>query len=348
VAEQADAKVSKTFKGNLVWVRFPPSPPNRRSALRAVEQRLSLLAVQLNRGNYRLKMKKNEISFDALPSSAVSVTTLVICLKCAFDFFTKQLKLAPRTAYSELKKHVPEETDFSGASTSRPHFFESQRDHCPYCNAPKRWFARFKAFRVDGQTSLEKERKKLWAELKKKPERFTLWHPARTRMQIFSEWLERLHKTTNLDDDAWLLPVALLYVRRTNPSHELEEAITGGVSRIQLSRQIEDSWRYENGWLYVSPALYGDVLLVQHLLSRSHLHGGRSFEGRLTLQELIRRLRRIGYFTARGVETEDPSELFELAFAKIVDSGPSGVYYAVDRGDYLEKLKSIYEKKRDK
>jgi hypothetical protein len=29
VAEQADAKVSKTFKGNLVWVRFPPSPPNR-------------------------------------------------------------------------------------------------------------------------------------------------------------------------------------------------------------------------------------------------------------------------------------------------------------------------------
>jgi hypothetical protein len=27
VAELADAKVSKTFKGNLVWVRFPPSPP---------------------------------------------------------------------------------------------------------------------------------------------------------------------------------------------------------------------------------------------------------------------------------------------------------------------------------
>lgn len=28
VAELADAKVSKTFKGNLVWVRFPPSPPS--------------------------------------------------------------------------------------------------------------------------------------------------------------------------------------------------------------------------------------------------------------------------------------------------------------------------------
>jgi hypothetical protein len=27
VAELADAKVSKTFIGNYVWVRFPPSPP---------------------------------------------------------------------------------------------------------------------------------------------------------------------------------------------------------------------------------------------------------------------------------------------------------------------------------
>jgi hypothetical protein len=293
-------------------------------------------------------MKKSEISFGSLPSSAVSETTLVICLKCAFDFFTRQLKLAPRTAYTELRKHVPEETDFSGASTARPHFFKDGIDHCPYCNAPKRWFAQFRAVRVDAHPSFEKERKKLWAELKKNPDRFTLWHPTRTQMQIFSEWLERLHKSTNLDDEAWLLPVALLYVRRANPSHDLEEAIAGGVNRVQLSRQVDDSWRYENGWLYVSPLLYGDVLLVQHLLSRSHLHGGRSFEGRLTLQELMRRLRRIGYFSAKGIETDDPMEQFELAFARIVDSGPTGVYYAVDRAEYLDKLKSIYEKKRDK
>ena len=32
----------------------------------------------------------------------------------------------------------------------------------------------------------------------------------------------------------------------------------------------------------------------------------------------------------------------------LVDSGPSAVYYAVDRKDYLDKLKSVYEKKRDK
>src|SRR5262249_18950046 len=175
-------------------------------------------------------MKRTEISFDSLPSSAVSDTTLIICLKCAFDFFTKQLKLTPRTAYSELKKHVPEETDFSGASTARPHFFEEEGDHCPFCNAPKRWFARFRAFRVDAHPSFEKERRKIWNELKKKPDRFTLWHPTRTQMQIFSDWLERLHKSTNLDDDGWLLPVALLYVRRTHPSNDIEVAISKGVS----------------------------------------------------------------------------------------------------------------------
>jgi hypothetical protein len=62
----------------------------------------------------------------------------------------------------------------------------------------------------------------------------------------------------------------------------------------------------------------------------------------------MRRLKRIGYFEVREIEAEDPMEEFELAFARIVDSGPTGVYYAVDRGDYLAKLKSIYEKKRDK
>jgi hypothetical protein len=293
-------------------------------------------------------MKKSEISFETLPSSAVSRTTLVICLKCAFDFFTRQLKLAPRTAYSELKKHVPEQTDFSGASTARPHFFEEEGDHCPFCKAPKRWFARFAAVRVDAHSSFEKERRKIWADLKKHPDRYTLWHPTRTGMQIFSEWLERLHKATNLDNEDWLLPVAVDYVRRSAPSRKLEEAVAGGVRRVQLSRQVEDGWRYENGWLYVTPDIYGDVLMVQHLLSRSHLHGGRTFEGRLTLQELMRRLKRIGYFEVREIEAEDPMEEFELAFARIVDSGPTGVYYAVDRGDYLAKLKSIYEKKRDK
>ena len=295
-------------------------------------------------------MKKPEISFDSIPSSSISETRLKICLKCAFDFFTKQLKVAPRTAYSELKKHVPEQSDFTGASTARPHFIDEEGEltHCPYCNGPKRWFAEFLALRIDAHESFEKQRKKLWTALKKDPDRYTLWHPERTQMQIFSEWLERLKRHIDFDNDQWLLGVAIEQVKRAAPSNDWDEALAGGVRRVQLSRQAEDGWSYEKGWLYVSPHLYGDVLMVQHLLSRSHSHGGRTFEGRLTLQELIARLRRIGYFDTKGITTRDPYEAFELAIAALVASGPQAVYYAVDRSDYLAKLKSTYEKKRAK
>jgi hypothetical protein len=294
-------------------------------------------------------MKKPEVSFDSLPDSAVSETVLNICLKCAFDFFTRQLKLAPRTAFSELKKHVPGEADFTGAATARPHFFpDEEQTHCPYCNGAKRWFARFKATRVDAHPLFEKERKKLWTALRKDPERFTLWHPDRTQMQIFSEWLERLQRSQDLDGNAWLLAVAVDYIGRAVPSKELDQVLAQKVKRVQLSRQLKEAWRFDNSWLYVGPELYGDVLLIQHLLSRSHLHGGRSFEGRLTLHELIVRLRRIGYFEARGIETRDQYEAFEQAVASIVASGPPAVYYAVDRSEYLKQLKATYEKKRGK
>lgn len=324
VAELADAKVSKTFGITSRVGSIPTIPINH--------------------------MKKPEISFDTLPSSAISETRLKICLKCAFDLFTKQLKVAPRTAYLELRKHVPEQSDFSGASTARPHFFDEEGEltNCPHCNGAKRWFAEFRALRIDAHESFEKQRKKLWTALKKDPDRYTLWQPERTQMQIFSEWLERLKRTIDFENDDWLLEVAVEQVKRASPSTDWQTALEGGVRRIQLSRQTEDGWSYEKGWLYVAPHIYGDVLMVQHLLSRSHSHGGRTFEGRLTLHELIARLRRIGYFEAKSITTRDPYEAFEIAIAALVASGPQAVYYAVDRSDYLKQLKSTYEKKRAK
>src|SRR5260370_39208216 len=125
-------------------------------------------------------MKKPEIGFESIPDSAISVTTLNICLKCAFDFLIRHLKLTLRTAYSELKKHVPEEADFTGSATSRPHFLDQANgDHCPYCNGSKRWFAAFHAVRIDAQPSFEKERKKLWRDLKTQTNEFENWVPER-------------------------------------------------------------------------------------------------------------------------------------------------------------------------
>ena len=293
-------------------------------------------------------MNTPDVDFDILPASAVHKSSLTICLKCAFDFFTKQLGLTPRTAYSELKKHVPEEADFSGAATARPHFFESEDlEQCPYCNGSKRGFARFYSYRVDAHASFERQRKKLWTALKKQPDRFTLFTADRTQMQIFSEWLERLKSRTDIEDEGWLLQIAFEQLRRTYPTQNWHEVLEG-VARIQISHRIEGDWNSDGAVLHVSPAIYGDILLVQHLLSRSQQHGGRTLEGRLTLQELMGRLRRLGYLEVKQVEAREPQQAFEEAVSKLVASGPSAVYYAVDRSDYLEKLKSMYEKKRAK
>jgi len=293
--------------------------------------------------------KKTEVNFESIPRSLVFEVTLTLCLKCAFDFFTKQLKLAPRTAFSELKKHVPEESDFTGTGTSRPHFFEGPDiDHCPYCNAPKRWFARFRALRIDSHPSIEKERKKLWTALKKDPERFVIWTHPKNNTEIFSEWLDRLKRRSNLDTDEWLIPVAVEAVHRKHPSAELDSAVRAGVRRVQISRQLDADWNYSDGWLYVAPEAYGDILLIQYLLSRSHLHGGRTLEGRLTLQELMSKLKRIGYLDARGIEFSDLYQTLEESVEKLVASGPTAVYYAVDRSDYMKQLKTVYDKKREK
>jgi hypothetical protein len=302
-----------------------------------------------NRSSSAAVRKKAEVSFDLIPRSLVFEVTLTLCLKCAFDFFTRQLKLSPRTAFSELKKHVPEESDFTGASTSRPHFFEGPGvDHCPYCNAAKRWFARFKATRIDQHPSIEKDRKKLWTALRKEPERFAVWTHPKTPSEIFSEWLDRLKRRSSLEDDEWLIPVAIEAVQRNHPSASLDSAIQAGVKRVQISRQLDDDWSFADGWLYVAPAAYGDILLTQYLISRSHLHGGRTFEGRLTLQELMSRLRRIGYFEARGIKFSDLYQTLEQSVDNLIASGPTAVYYAVDRGDYLRQLKTVYDKKREK
>lgn len=293
--------------------------------------------------------KRTELSFEMIPRSLVLEVSLTLCLKCAFDFFTKQLKLAPRTAYSELKKHVPEESDFTGAGTSRPHFFEgSDTSRCPYCNAAKRWFARFKATIIDSHPTIEKERKKLWSALKKDPERFALWTHTKTAREIFSEWLDRLKKRSNLESDEWLMPVALETIQRNHPSADLDLAIGSGVKRIQISRQMEPDWSLSDGRLYVRPEAYGDVLLIQYLISRSHLHGGRTFEGRLTLQELMSRLKRMGYFDIKGIGFSDLYETLEQSVDKLVASGATAVYYAVDRSDYLKQLRTVYDKKREK
>lgn len=89
--------------------------------------------------------------------------------------------------------------------------------------------------------------------------------------------------------------------------------------------------------------VYSEVLIVQYLVSRSHVHGGRTLEGRLTLPDLVRRLRYGGYLDSKGISQGDQFEVLEQLIEAVAGgSGNIKVYYIVDRRGFLEKVKSVY------
>jgi hypothetical protein len=67
-----------------------------------------------------------------------------------------------------------------------------------------------------------------------------------------------------------------------------------------------------------------------------------TFEGRLTLGELIRRLRGAGYLRAAGVQSDDAGDAFEQLI-EILGGGEAGMkfYYVVDRRALLAQLKVL-------
>ena len=84
-----------------------------------------------------------ELDFSEFPPGTVTEYTTLVCLACIFDIFTKQIELAPRSAYSEIKRYSPTVAELTSRKAVRP-FFDSEEKHprCPYCNAAKRWHAR--------------------------------------------------------------------------------------------------------------------------------------------------------------------------------------------------------------
>jgi len=85
-------------------------------------------------------MKNRELDLSEFPVGTVTEFTTLVCLACIFDIFTKQLGLAPRTAFSEIKRHTPEIEELTTRSAKRPYFDSDEKHpHCPYCKSAKRW-----------------------------------------------------------------------------------------------------------------------------------------------------------------------------------------------------------------
>ncbi len=287
--------------------------------------------------------KRRELDWSAFPPGMANEYSTYLCLACIFKIFTAQLGLAPRTAYSEIKRHSPNISELTASTAARPYFDSAEKNpHCPYCNAARRWHARLDTYRIEGGKATDALRRALIKSLPKTDEQFKFVETKSDRRTLFFEWLDMLDRTLDLDSDEWLLEATRAYLQRRDTKTDWNEAFDG-ISVVRRSQRLEDGFERDGKRLFLAPALYNDSLLVQYLVSRSHKHGGRTFEGRLTLMELVRRLRYSGHLKAQGITEQDQFDVLEKMIEHLTDGeGSVRLYYIIDRRDFLEKVKTVY------
>jgi hypothetical protein len=291
--------------------------------------------------------KKDVLDFADFPAGSVSRQDVTLCLACIFRLFTKQLGLAPRTAYNEIRRYAPTLEELTARSPQRPFFkpAEDRNAHCPYCEAPRRWHARVSVYRVEGGKASDAARRALVRKLPTKDEQFRVHEEKKTARQVFFEWLERLGQELDFEDDnAWMPQAARAYLQRREPKEDWAAAFEG-LRQVRRSQRLEAGWEREGFRLFLAPALYNDVLLVQYLVSRSHRHGGRTFEGRLTLPELVRRMRFGGHLEAQGITERDRFDVLEQ-LVELLTGGdePVKLHFITDRRELLDKVKDAAKK----
>jgi len=283
-----------------------------------------------------------ELDFSDFPPGTVTEYTTLVCLACIFDIFTKQLGLTPRSAYSEIKRYAPSIQELTSRTAMRP-FFDSGDRHprCPYCDAAKRWHARLDTCAIEGGKTTDAPRRALFKLLQKKGERFQVLELKSNRREAFFDWLDTLRISMEFSSSDWLIESTRAYLERREPKTEWETTFTA-VRAVRPSSRLSEGWELDGNRLFLAPDLYNEVLLVQYLVSRSQEHGGRTLEGRLTLMELIRRIRRGGYLNSHGISTTDQFEILDRLVDEVAGSGNLKLYYVVDRREFLEKVKAVY------
>jgi len=256
-------------------------------------------------------VKKRELDLKDFPAGTVTEYTTLVCLACIFDIFTKQLNLAPRTAFSEIKRHTPTIEELTSRGAMRPYFDSDEKHpHCPYCGKAKRWLARFDTYCIEGGKTTDAARRALLRKLPKAEDQFVAQEKKSDSGAVFFEWLDTLGRSLDLNDETWLIDASRMYLERREPKTNWDE-VFDGLRAVRRSSRLAEGWERDGTRLFLAPSLYSEALLIQYLVSRSHAHGGLTLEGRLTLMELIRRLRYSGYLEHLGISERDPSEVFE-------------------------------------
>ncbi|HVS80908.1 MAG TPA: hypothetical protein VHE60_04175 [Pyrinomonadaceae bacterium] len=255
--------------------------------------------------------KQRELDLSEFPSGTVTEYTTLVCLACIFDIFTKQLGLAPRTAFSEIKRHTPTVAELTSRGAMRPYFDSDEKHpHCPYCGSAKRWLARFDTYCIEGGKTTDAARRKLQKKLPKAEDQFVVQEKKSDSGAVFFDWLDTLGRSLDLNDETWLIDASRMYLERREPKTNWDE-VFDELRAVRRSSRLDEGWERDGARLFLAPNLYSEALLIQYLVSRSHAHGGLTLEGRLTLMELTRRLRYSGYLEQLGISERDPGEVFE-------------------------------------
>jgi hypothetical protein len=295
-------------------------------------------------GASKAKATQDVLDFGEFPAGSVTRHEVTLCLSCIFKLFTNQMGLAPRTAYNEIRRYAPTVEELTAREPQRPFFRPTgeKSPHCPYCEAPKRWHARLAVYRVEGGKASDAARRALVKKLPTKDEQFLITEEKKTAKQVFFEWLERLGQALDFEEDAaWMSAAARAYLERREPKLDWAAAFEGARA-VRRSQRIEEGWERDGARLFLAPALYNDVLLVQYLVSRSHRHGGRTFEGRLTLPDLVGRMRRGGHLDAQGITDRDRFDVLEQLVEHLTGGdAPARLHFITDRRELLDRAKDV-------
>ncbi|HEV2765782.1 MAG TPA: hypothetical protein VGV38_22545, partial [Pyrinomonadaceae bacterium] len=193
------------------------------------------------------------LDLGALPRASVTRYTTLVCLACIFDLFTKQLGLAPRTAYTEVRRYSPTLEELTTQARQRP-FFESADKHprCPFCDASRRWHARLDTYRFEGGRETDAARKKLFASLPKADEQFQVFETKRAAREVFFEWLDALGRRLDFeaDDREWMLQATRAFLERREPKSDWSEVFEG-LRQLPRSQRLAEGWERERSRLYL-------------------------------------------------------------------------------------------------